>query len=242
MRLGFNLRDFKTEMCRSVGAIGGVLGGGANIAGSIIAMNKQGQQDKEAVGNEQDQLSNEYSTESPYLETGAGALGQLASLYGISTPTTTGQNASTAGFGANTNGAGSTPGFTNAAGGASTANPDASFYLSPDYNFALTQGLKGVTAQGAATNGTDNGATQKAEIQYAGNLASSNYQSYASNLLNLAGLGSTAAANTNNVTANTTTALADTQFQRGTDLANGYLGTSKAIGNTVSAAASSYGT
>lgn len=84
-------------------------------------------------------------------------------------------------------------GYLNPAGGASTVDPNADFYKSPDYNFQLSQGLGGLTAKGAATNGTDNGATRKAEIDYAGNLASGQYQNYKNGLLTLAGLGGSSA-------------------------------------------------
>lgn len=82
-----------------------------------------------------------------------------------------------------------------------SADPFASFYQSPDYNFKLGQGIAGVDAGGAARGMLDSGATRKAEITYAGNLASSQYDDYTNKLYQLAGLGQNA---TN------TTAAADT--------------------------------
>lgn len=114
--------------------------------------------------------------------------------------------------------------FTNAAGGASTVNPNASFYLSPDYNFQLSQGLGGLTAQGAATNGTNNGAQQKAEIAYAGNLASGEYQNYKNGLMSLAGLGTSA--NSTSAAAGQSNANSQSSIltNQGNNTASSYLG------------------
>lgn len=215
------------------------VGAAATIGSSVLANNAQQKGDQEAISQQQSQLAQEQSNEAPYLETGSGALGQLAGLYGISTPTTAAGNASSAGFSANS-GAPSAGGFTNAAGGSSTADPNASFYLSPDYNFTLTQGLKGLTASGAATNGTDNGATDKAEIAYAGNLASGQYDNYKAGLMSLAGMGGQSASNTNQSTAGTSNELADQSNNQGNQASQflGSLGTE--AGKVITSSASSF--
>lgn len=199
----------------AVGAAGAI--GGALISSSAAgsAANKQQSEDQAAIAQQQTQLAQEQANEAPYLESGSGALAKLNALYGVSTPTVAATGASAAGMAANSGTA--TGSYKNAAGGASTVNPDASFYLSPDFNFNLTQGLKGLTAQGAATSGLDNGAQQKAEIQYAGNLASENYNQYVTNLQNLAGLGASAAGQVNNATSTTSGNISSTQQTAGSN-------------------------
>lgn len=194
--------------------------GSAAMSSSAIgsASSAQQSEDNAAIAQQQGQLAQEQANEAPYLETGSGALAQLSSLYGINTPTTSASGASAAGYSANQ----STPTgtYTNAAGGSSTTNPDASFYLSPDYNFTLTQGLQGLTAAGAATNGTQNGAQQEAEISYAGNLASGQYDQYVSNLQGLAGLGASASSSVNQATAGTSNAISSTEQTAGSNEAS----------------------
>lgn len=203
----------------AAGAIGGAV---ISSQASGKASKAQQSADNAAIAQQQSQLAQEQANQAPYLETGSGALAQLSSLYNINTPATAPSNASATGYSANQG----TPtgSYTNAAGGQSSVNPDASFYLSPDYNFALTQGLQGLTATGAASNGTQNGAQQKAEIAYAGNLASGQYANYVSNLQNLAGLGANAATNTNSSTAGTSNSISSTQQTQGSNAASSYLG------------------
>lgn len=193
-------------------AAAGIAAAGA-IGGSIIQSNAAGNaaSAQEAGYNSAQQLqanefNQELANEQPYMQAGTGALSQLSSLYGLNSPV------------------GSAPSYTNAAAGGSTVNPNSTFYLSPDYNFTLTQGLKGLTAAGAATNGTDNGATQKAEIAYAGNLASGQYDNYKSGLLSLAGLGQSAASGANAATAGTSANESSLAAQNGSNQASAYLG------------------
>jgi hypothetical protein len=188
----------------------------------------------------------------PFYDTGVGALGQLAGLYGLNgggtSPSQSGQidsstyqntPAAQAAYGsvpsqpvmtwqdgtqapqtlANWTAGimgmnGSQPGADQAgastgqasvspvSGAASTQpaptanNPFATFWQSPDYQFTLGQGIRGVDAGGAARGMLDSGATRKAEIAYAGNLASGNFNTYANRLQALAGIGQGAANNT----------------------------------------------
>ncbi|MDE2458613.1 MAG: hypothetical protein KGL20_05190 [Rhodospirillales bacterium] len=193
-------------------AAAGIAAAGA-IGGAVIssnatssAANKQAAAYNNATQLQAAQWQQELANEQPYMDAGTGALNQLSTLYGLNSP------------------GGGSGNFTNAAGGGSTVNPNASFYLSPDYNFTLTQGLKGLTAQGAATNGTDNGATQKAEIAYAGNLASGQYDNYKSGLLSLAGLGQSAATGANYSTAGTSANESSLAAQNGSNQASAILG------------------
>lgn len=69
------------------------------------------------------------------------------------------------------------------------------FTASPDYQFRFDQGMKGVDAGARYRGMADSGATRKAEIAYAGNLASGEYNSYANRLMDLAKVGQGAANN-----------------------------------------------
>ena len=206
----------------AVGAAGAI--GGAVMQSNNLGSASKAQQasDNAAIQQQQAQLAQEQANEAPYLETGSGALAQLSKLYGISTPGGDPSSASSTGYSANQGTPGGT--YTNAAGGASTVNPDASFYLSPDFNFTLQQGLNGLTAQGAATNGTQNGAQQKAEIAYAGNLAAGQYSNYVNSLQALAGLGANASSNLNSTSSNTANSISSTQQTQGSNAASSYLG------------------
>ena len=233
----------------AIGAAGAIGGAVISSQASGAASKAQQSSDNAAIAQQQAQLQQEQTqlgqdqlNQEPYLETGSGALAQLSRLYGINTPQVAGLNGANNASAIGTKANQGTPGgaFTNAAGGASGVNPNASFYLSPDYNFTLTQGLKGLTAAGAATNGTDNGAQQKAEIQYAGNLASSQYGTYVNNLMNLAGIGAGAASSTNNAAnatlgtaAGTSNSISSADQTAGSNKAAATLGNGQIAGNTV---------
>ena len=223
----------------SIGGIVSGIGGALGLAGTLAGSSAQQSGDAQDLALQKQQLAQEQSNAAPYLETGSGALGQLSQLYGIATPSTAAGGASGAGFAANTGGTGS-GGFTNPAAGRSTVNPDASFYLSPDYNFALTQGLKGLTAQGAAASGTNNGEQIKDEIQYAGGLASSQYDNYKQGLLSLAGLGSQASSSLNSTSAATAANAGDVAATGGNQLASSYLGLGTEAGKLASSLGSSF--
>jgi hypothetical protein len=66
------------------------------------------------------------------------------------------------------------------------------FYNSPGYNFSLTQGENAINRNAAATGGLYSTNTLTNENNYAQGVASTQYQSYLSNLLGLANLGNVA--------------------------------------------------
>lgn len=123
-------------------------------------------------GNTTDTINRGYNdaraANQPYLDIGTSALERLGQIY-------------------NVNGAGTSGG---------NLDPNATFWQSPDYQFRMSQGIKGTDAGAAARGMLDSGATRKAEIQYAGNLASGEFNSYAQRLAGLAGIGQQAV-NTN---------------------------------------------
>jgi hypothetical protein len=158
---------------------GSVIAAGLGAAGSIGgALIGQGSQDNalqaqeaataKIVAEQQRQFDLTRGDLAPWRTTGGSALGQLASLYGLSTVGPDGKTV---------------PG----------SAPDMSkFFTSPDYQFRMKQGLAGVDAGAAAGGSLDSGATRKAEIGYAGNLASGEFGNYANRLAGIAGVGQTA--------------------------------------------------
>ena len=68
-----------------------------------------------------------------------------------------------------------------------------SFTESPDYQFALTQGLQGLDRSAAARGALYSGGHSADVMNYAGGLASQNYNNYYNRLVGLAGIGQTSA-------------------------------------------------
>lgn len=112
-------------------------------------------------------------------------------------------------------------------------DPYASFYQSPDYAFRLGQGIKGLDASAAAGGSLDSGATRKAAIQYAGNLASGEYNNYANRLAALAGVGQTTATNLGNLGAQYASNVGNIAIGQGNNLASSYLAQGQNYSNTI---------
>lgn len=136
----------------------------------------------------------------PWYNVGKGALSQLAGLYGLNT---TGAGAPVGPVGGQPGTAGYEKGslLGGLAGGTS---PDYSaFYQSPDYQFALNQGLQGLDRSAAARGGLYSGGHQADVLDYAEGLATQNFNNYANRLSNLAGVGQSTATNLGNLGAQT---------------------------------------
>lgn len=189
-----------------VGLVAAGVGAAGAIGGAVIASNAtksaaktSAQAADKSLAVQQQQFDATTANNKPFLTTGTSALNQLAGLYGLDTIDASGNTVKGAGTGA-------------------AVDPNATFYQTPDYKFAMDQGIKGVDAGAAARGMLDSGATRKAEIGYAGNLASGAFNSYANRLRDLAGVGQSAAnsqatvngAYANNYT-NTLTNAANTQ-------------------------------
>lgn len=145
-------------------------------------------------------FTNSTALNQPSLVTGNSALTRLAQLYGLDTVDAGGNTV------AGNPGAG--------------LDPNATFYQSPDYQFQLSQGVKGVDAGASARHMLDSGATRKAEINYAGNLASGQYNSYAARLASLAGIGQDAVNRGTSNNQNFATLYGNAQMGQGTNLAS----------------------
>jgi len=74
-----------------------------------------------------------------------------------------------------------------------------SFKESPDYQFALTQGLQGLDRSAAARGALWSGGADADRMAYASGLASQNYGNYYNRLAGLAGIGQSTATNLGNV-------------------------------------------
>lgn len=179
--------------------VGSILGAGATAYGASVQA--------DAVNNATDAQKEQFATitanNKPFLNTGTSALSRIAGMYGLDN----GSGSGTPGTGTSAPQGvipqliGQMPGMQNgtqpAAPGSTsgTNDPYASFYQTPDYQFRFGQGIKGVDAGATARGMLDSGAARKAEIAYAGNLASGEYNSYANRLMDLAKVGQGAANN-----------------------------------------------
>lgn len=211
------------------------LGGAVQSAATLGAAGIQAGVQNNAIDTQKKEFDTGQANEAPWLRTGGAALGKLSQLYGIDTEAKGSQTGNPAQQGYNLNDK-SGPG----PGGASIGRPDvnrfSTFWQSPDYQFALTQGEKGITAAGAAQNGTDSGATRKAEIGYAGNLASTQYDTYKNGLLSLAGLGQTASGQASAVGQANANSTSQLQQNMGDNLASSFASFGNIVGKGITQA------
>lgn len=185
----------------------------------------------------------------PWLNTGRGALGQLANLYGI--PQTQAQPAG--GFSPVSGGGGVMGGQGLAArwgmgdgatmgaqsvgtgqvgaaqpvpsgGAAAPGQPGqmGSFFASPDYQFRLNESMRALTARNAALGIQDSGAAQRSALGLAGNMASGEFNNYANRLSALAGVGQTAAQNNASLGANFANSFTNAQMNNAQNLGSSY--------------------
>lgn len=194
-------------------AAGGSIASSSNSAGAAgDAANATQQATAMQVGEQKREYNQTRSDYAPYRTTGVSALDQLANIYGLAT---------------------SKDG--NTVAGQTTGKPDYSaFYKSPDYQFTLKQGIGGVDAGASATGSLDSGATRKAEIAYAGNLASSQFNDYANRLAGIAGVGQTATAGTAAAGTNSANQISAAYGNQGNQLASSYLAQGNAYSQGIS--------
>jgi hypothetical protein len=190
----------------------------ASKAASKSAQASQNATDQ-ATAEQRRQYDQSRADYAPYLQVGTGALNQLAGLYGIpSTQQPQGQAQITQygqPVGGQRNGLSGrfdmlgdlqVPQTMEATAGTGQqgqaqvvpengAGNMAGFFQSPDYQFRLNEGARALTARNAALGIQDSGAAQRSAIQYAGNLASGEFNNYANRLSALAGVGQTTAQN-----------------------------------------------
>lgn len=124
------------------------------------------------------------------------------------------------------------PANTNIASATPATDPNADFYLSPDYQFAFNRGLGGVQASAAANGMSDSGAARKAEIEFSSGLATQQYQNYANRLMSLAGSGQAAASQQAAANQNYTSTAGNLLTTGAQDQASAILGKSAVNTNT----------
>ena len=188
--------------------IGGIATAGSTLIGANAANNAAQAQTNAANQAQQTQLQMFNQTRSdlqPYNTTGKGALTSLADLYGL--PTAENPN-------------GGQP--------MNQSSLDA-FARSPDYQFALQQGVKAQDYSAASRGMLTSGAQQQELAKYASGLASQNFNSYAGRLQSLAGLGEHAASMTGSLSQQAANGVSQAQLDAGTSTAAGDIGVGTAL-------------
>jgi hypothetical protein len=240
---------------------GAIVSAGAGAA-SARSASRAAQRGADAATGEQarqyDQTRADYA---PYRSVGAGALGQLASLYGIGMPETKGDPDWTAYLRDNPDVAQntffasnpeehyyrhgraegralpSTGGTAAVPGGAPNTN---AFFESPDYQFNLAQGQQAIDRSLAAQGRSLSGAGVKEGIRYASGMASNEFGNFYNRLANLAGIGQTATGSTAAAGANAANNISQNHMFAGQARANGYMQTGAAVNNAVQGGMSNY--
>lgn len=191
----------------AIGSIGGALIGSNSASDAAQAQIQAAQLAIAEQQREYDLTRGDYA---PWRTTGGSALDSLARLYGLDT-------------------------YQNGQVVKGTGKTDFSqFQASPDYQFRMSQGIAGVDAGAAARGSLDSGATRKAEINYAGNLASGEFNNYANRLAGIAGVGQTAVAGTAQAGENAANQISQQYTDQGNALASSYLAQGNAYSNALS--------
>lgn len=146
---------------------------------------------------------------SRYRQIGEGAVTSLGQLYGIDP--TTGE----------------------ATGQPFSAESLAAFRRSPDYRFALNEGIGAIEKSRAAKGLLQSGGTAKELQSFGSGLASQNFGNYVSRLMQLAGIGESAASQTGQAALQTGRGIAGSELGRGEALASGYVGSGNALTTTI---------
>lgn len=232
----------------ALGAGASVIGGKNQSKAVQKAANASQAASDQATAEQRRQFDIANANQQPWLTTGTSALNQLASLYGLQTSQgpNFGSFNEAAYLAANPDVAASIragnfggsglahyteygrnenrPGTPQAQTGSTGTAPSgmAGFVASPDYQFRLNESQRALTARNAALGIQDSGAAQRAAIQYAGNLASGEFNNYANRLSSLAGVGQTAAQNTAALGANYAGAVGNIGMNNAQSLASSY--------------------
>lgn len=146
------------------------IGAGANLIAGSKASKAQRKAAEASVAEQRRQFDLARADMAPWLQTGQGALAQLARLYGIAPPS--------------------------GAAGANDNQAYGGFFTSPGYQFRRDEGIRAVERSAAARGLLRSGAAVKSIQRFGEGLAASEYDSYASRLAQLAGLGQGAASQT----------------------------------------------
>lgn len=115
------------------------------------------------------------------------------------------------------------------------------FMNSPDYKFALDQGLQGVDRSAAARGSLYAGGHTADVLKFAGGLASQNLGNYRSSLMGLANMGQGAAANLGSVGNGTAAGIGGNLMGAANSQASGYIDSANATSNLLGQLAGAYG-
>jgi len=202
----------------AIGTTAAILGSAViGAASSGIAGSKAAKAQKSAAAQ---QAANEryfYDTtradQAPWRDAGAGALGKLSRLYGISGASET--------------------------GGPATYDMS-EFFESPQYQYNLGEGTKAIQRASAARGLYRSGGSAKAETRFAQGLASGEFQNYANTLAGIAGIGQTATQATSQAGAQAASGISQAYRDAGNARASSYANTGSAINNGLNNVLSAY--
>lgn len=194
----------------AIGAVAGSVGGALiSSSASKKAAQIQGEAANKATDVQERMFQQTREDLAPYNAVGQGALTTLANFYGI-----------------NSDGTPSTD-------GALSAGALEAFRNSPDYQFALTEGVKGIDRSAASKGLLLSGGQLKGVTDYASGLATTNLNNYLTRLRDLAGLGENAGAQTGNLALSTGRGIADTTLAGGEAAASGVVGSANAFSSGI---------
>ena len=226
-----------------IAGIGSILGGAIGAGGAETAAGEQAAAAERAEQIQQTEFNTITGQESPFLQSGYGAQGQLNYLLGIGKPGTQGVSS----VGGGSQGIAPTAASSTAGGYGSLLTPFTAQYMqqySPAYQFQLQQGQQGVLNADNANQGSLSGAALKDLTSFNQNYANTafnnafnQYQTQLNNtysrLGGVAQLGQTAAANTGAAGVNLASAAGQAAQNVGTALAGGTVGAANALGGSL---------
>lgn len=190
-----------------------VIGGVATAVTGPKAANAQKDAANQSIAEQRRQYDQSRADLAPWRTAGAGALGKLAGLYGVSTDGT-----------ANSKGTGFTSDFT----------------ASPGYDWRLSQGLKAIDRKMSSRGLLNGRPAVEAEQRFGEGLASSEFENYANHLAGIAGVGQAATNTTVQAGENAANNISNGLIQAGNARASSYANIGSAINGTVNNMASAY--
>lgn len=198
-------------------AIAGAISGGGAQAGGNMAGNAANR----AAQMQQEEATRARAALSPWVSAGTGAIDKITNLLGLGDLVTNGGNYNTYGLDP-----------ANAREKQDAAFAD--FKASPDYEFRMDEGIKALDRSAASRGLLRSGAQMKGITDFAGNLASGEYQNYLNNLFKTSGLGSEAASSGNSTAAGLTSSAGNFLTQGGIARGSGYAAGANALASGIS--------
>jgi hypothetical protein len=189
-----------------------VIGGTSSAISGSKAAKAQKNAAAQQAANERYFYDTTRADQAPWRETGAGALGKLAKLYGV--------------------GGGES-------GGPATYDLS-EFFESPQYRFSLEEGNKAIQRASAARGLYRSGGSAKAETRFAQGLAAGEFQNYANTLAGMAGVGQTATQATSQAGAQAAAGISQAYRDAGNARASSYANTGSAINSGINNVLSAY--